>query len=274
MSELPQAVYLPTGENTFMPTELARGPWSPDHQHGGAPTGLVTRAVEQVETESPMRIVRITCEFLGALPLEEMTVTTSVVRPGKRVQWVEAVIEVGGRPAMRAMALQMRVEPGTSPQVALPPAPEPQPSTDLPSAVDVEKAGLMFAGSAVEIRLSGDKQNWLHQGPGRAWFKLQVPLVAGEEPSPQQRAVSAADFGNGIGAALDWGQWLFVNSDLTVSLLREPQGEWISLDSTMRIGGDGTALMETHLADTQGGIGTASQSLFVAPSPGASSFGS
>ena len=266
-------VYEPLGGDRFMPSELARGPWSPDHQHGGAPTGLLTRAVEQIETAHPMRIARITCEFFGALSLDEMLVKTSVVRPGKRVQWVEATIEIGGRVAMRAMALQIRVEPGTSPTVAMLPAPLPAPSTNLPSAVDVARAGPMFAGSAVDIRLSGDKQDWLAQGPGKAWFRLQVPLVAGEEPSPQQRVVSAADFGNGIGAALDWGEWLFVNSDLTVNLLREPQGEWISLDSTMRISGDGTALMETHLADTDGGIGTAAQSLFVAPSPGASSFG-
>ncbi|CAB4865735.1 MAG: thioesterase family protein [Actinobacteria bacterium] len=267
------AVYIPLGDNRYMPTALARGPWSPDHQHGGAPTGLLTRAVEQVPTGQPMRLTRITFDFLGALTLDEMTVRTEVVRPGKRVQWVSAVIESGGRDVLRAMALFMRTEEATSPVVDLQPAPLPLPGDDLPSAVDELNAGEMFAGSAVDIRLAGQKDSWIAQGPGRAWFRLKVPLVQGETPTPQQRAVSAADFGNGISAALDWGEWLFVNSDLTVNLLRVPQGEWISLDSVMRIGGDGTALTETRLADVEGGIGTAAQSLFVAPSPGASSFG-
>ena len=256
-----------------MPTGLARGPWSPDHQHGGAPTGLLTRAVEQVETVLPMRLVRITFEFLGPLPLEEMTVTTEVIRPGKRVQWVAATIEVGGRPAMRAMALFMRVEEDSSPIVDIEPAHLIQPTVDLRSAVDHLDTDEMFAGHAVDIRMAGGKENWLAQGLGRAWFRLKVPLVAGEEPTAQQRAVSAADFGNGISAALDWGEWLFVNSDLTVNLSRAPVGEWILLDAVMRISGDGTALTETSLSDTHGGIGKAAQSLFVAPSSGASSFG-
>ena len=148
-----------------------------------------------------------------------------------------------------------------------------QPTVDLRSAVDHLDTDEMFAGHAVDIRMAGGKENWLAQGPGRAWFRLKVPLVAGEEPTAQQRAVSAADFGNGISAALDWGEWLFVNSDLTVNLSRAPVGEWILLDSVMRISGDGTALTETSLSDTHGGIGKAAQSLFVAPSSGASSFG-
>lgn len=270
---MPDFVYEPLGDGRFMPTALARGPWSADHQHGGAPTGLITRAVELVPTDAPMRIARITCEFLGPLPLEEMAVTTEVLRPGRRVQWVEASIEAGGRVAMRAVALMVRTEEGISPVVDPEPAPVPGPDDDLPDAIGSLDVGEMFAGGAVEIRLSGSKRSWTEQGPGRAWFRLKVPLVAGEEPSPQQRAVSAADFGNGIGASLDWGQWLFVNSDLGVNLLRQPVGEWISLDSTMRVAGDGSALTETRLADTDGGIGVAAQSLFVAPSPGASSFG-
>ena len=270
---MPDFVYEPLGDGIFMPTELARGPWSPDHQHGGAPTALMTRAVEQIETAQPMRIVRITSEFYGALPIAEMKVSAEVVRPGRRVQWVEARIEVEGRVAMRAMALQMRVEQGTSTEINLEPPPEPAPGDHLPHAIDVAHAGVMFAGTAMDVRLAGGKTNWLDQGPGRAWFRLKVPLVAGEQPTVQQRAVSAADFSNGIGAALDWSQWLFVNSDLSVTLLREPVGEWISVDATMRVSGDGTGTTESRLADASGGIGTASQSLFVAPMPGASSFG-
>lgn len=270
---MPDFVYEPLGDGRFMPTVLARGPWSPEHQHGGAPTALMTRAVEQIETAQPMRLVRITSEFFGALPIAEMKVSAEVVRPGRRVQWVEVRIEVEGRIAMRAMALQMRVEEGVSPQVALEPPPLPQPGEGLDHAIDTEQAGVMFAGTAMDVRLAGPKTNWLDQGPGRAWFRLQVPLVAGEEPTPQQRAVSASDFSNGIGAALDWSEWLFVNSDLTVTLLREPVGEWISVDATMRISGDGTAVTESRLADSAGGIGTAGQSLFVSPMPGASSFG-
>jgi len=271
---LSEAVYMPLGDGRFMPTELARGPWSKDHQHGGAPTGLLTRAVEQVETFQPMRLARITCEFLKPIPLSELLVTTRIMRPGRKVQWVAAQIESGGETVMSATALMIRTEASASAQVEIKPAPMPGPGPDLQSAIgELGEVGTMFAGGAVEILIAEHKQSWLDLGPGRAWFKLNVPLVAGEQPSSQQRAVSAADFGNGISASLDWGKWLFVNSDLTVNLLREPRGEWISLDSTTRISGDGTALTETSLADQHGGIGVAAQSLFVAPMSGASAFG-
>ena len=41
------------------------------------------------------------------------------------------------------------------------------------------------------------------------------------------RAVAVADFSNGISALLPFADWTFINGDLTVSLAREPQGEWI-----------------------------------------------
>ena len=41
-----EALYLPDGE-LMIPTELSRGPWVATAQHGGPPSGLLTRAVEQ-----------------------------------------------------------------------------------------------------------------------------------------------------------------------------------------------------------------------------------
>lgn len=268
-----EAVFMALGEDRFMPTELARGPWSPDHQHGGAPTGLLTRAVERVETSQPMRIARVTFDFLGAIPIEEVEVTAEVLRPGRRVQWVGATLASKGKVLMRATALLIREEEGLSPVIGLDPAPQPLPGEDLVRASDAfGELGPMFAGGAVDILIAGGKDSWLESGPGRAWFCLKVPLVEGEDPSSQQRAVSAADFGNGISAPLDWGKWLFVNSDLSVNFSRKPAGGWMSLDSATQVSGDGTALTRSSLADVRGGIGIATQSLFVAPMDGASAF--
>ena len=36
------------GSEWFTPTDHARGPWDPDACHGGPPTGLLVRALEQV----------------------------------------------------------------------------------------------------------------------------------------------------------------------------------------------------------------------------------
>ena len=65
-------------------------------------------------------------------------------------------------------------------------------------------------------------------GPGTAWFRLTVPVVAGEAPSGAVRVAATADFGNGLSWVLPEG-WLFINPDLTVHLLRPPAGEWVCL---------------------------------------------
>jgi hypothetical protein len=104
---------------------------------------------------------------------------------------------------------------------------------------------------------------FLTPGPATAWFRMRVPLVAGEAPSPLSRVLVAADSGNGISNVLDWQRHLFINADLTVHLLRYPAGEWVCLDARTFIDGAGIGLTDTGLYDERGAIGRAAQSLFV-----------
>ncbi len=55
---MPDSVFKCNGER-IVATELARGPWDPNAQHGGAPAALVMRALEQLaETLSASRLAR------------------------------------------------------------------------------------------------------------------------------------------------------------------------------------------------------------------------
>ena len=72
---------------------------------------------------------------------------------------------------------------------------------------------------------------FLEPGPATVWLRMRQPLVAGEEPSPLQRLLVAADVGNGISASLDYRRYLFINVDLTVHLERMPVGEWVCVDA-------------------------------------------
>jgi acyl-CoA thioesterase len=103
----------------------------------------------------------------------------------------------------------------------------------------------------------------IFDGPCAIWFRLNHPLVEGEAASPYQRVAVAADSGNGISAVLDYQRFSFVNSDLTINLLRRPQGEWICLDARTWLGNNGCGLAESSLYDQQGLIGRATQSLAV-----------
>jgi hypothetical protein len=114
---------------------------------------------------------------------------------------------------------------------------------------------------AVELRY--ERGDWTKPGPGAVWFRLRQPIVAGEEPSPLQRVAAAADFGNGISAALERGAYLFINPDLTVYLHRSPVGEWVGLDAVTAVEAMGTGLAAATLHDERGVIGRSLQSLLV-----------
>lgn len=76
--------------------------------------------------------------------------------------------------------------------------------------------------------------------------------------------LTAADSGNGVSAALDFHRYVFVNADLTVSLHRHPEGDWVCLDARTMVDGGGVGLAESALHDTKGPLGRGTQSLYVA----------
>ena len=258
-------MYQPLGDGRFEPGELSRGPWSPGHQHGGAPSALLAGAVEQVPAPAPMRVARITVDLLRPVPIAPLAVAAEVLRPGRRVQLVGASLSCEGEEVARAQALRIRRAPGESARQGFDPAPEPGPA-QAPKPVEFDAGqlgGRMFGGDAMEIRLSGGKERWEIPGPAMAWMRLLVPIVAGEEPSPLQRAVATADFANGTSSVLDWKEHAFINPDLTVVLGREPEGEWIGLDAVSSISDDGTGMATGTLFDGEGRFGASAQALFV-----------
>ncbi|HEY4928059.1 MAG TPA: thioesterase family protein [Acidimicrobiales bacterium] len=257
-----KALFVPDGVR-LVPTDYARGPWSPDSLHGGPVAAAVVRETERsVPADDGLRTTRITLELLRPVGTAPLTVTGAVVRPGRKVQVVDTVVEQGGVEVAWARAVRMRVDLTLHvpvPDTLEDPAPGP-PSAGVPVPFRVsDYPGFHNAG--VEIRyLSGRIDR---AGPATAWFRLAVPVVAGEQPSPEQRAVAVSDFGNGISAELDFATATFINPDLSVHLLRPPVGEWICLDARTRFGPPGTGLAESALWDGEGRVGRALQSLYV-----------
>ena len=75
---------------------------------------------------------------------------------------------------------------------------------------------------------------------------MRAALVAGEQPTPLQRVLIAADSGNGVSATLDWSRYVFINVDLTVHLHRLPAGEWVCLDAITVPEPTGVGLADTR----------------------------
>lgn len=257
------AIYLAEGQSRFLPTELARGPWDPGAQHGGAPAALIARAVEQTESAVPMDVVRLTYEFLRPVPLSPLELRTRVLRPGRRVQLIETTMHADEQEVARATALRIRSADVPAPDAEPEPPAHGGPAVSAPISMPAFEAGpTMFARDGMEVRFA--QGAFADVGPAFAWFRLRAPLVAGEAPSPLQRLAAAGDFGNGIATAVSWATHVFINPDLTLYIERLPEGEWVGLDAITRVGGAGIGVSDSALYDERGRVGRAQQGLYVA----------
>jgi hypothetical protein len=246
-----------------VPAEQTRGPWDPTAQHGGAPAALIAHLVESLPEPGPMRVVRITYELLRPVPIAPLRVRAEVVRPGRRVQLIEAELSHDGAPVVRARALKIRTEESIAP--AVPPDPgaaPPPPDQGGSAAPSFGVTRPWFGEDGMDIRFVAGALE--EPGPAIAWYRLRMPVVAGRPITPLQRAAAAADFGNGASAALDWNRYVFINPDLTLYIEREPVGEWICLDARTTIDPGGTGLAASVLRDGDGPFGRGTQSLYVA----------
>ena len=262
MDESSDAVFHADGD-VFVPSVLARGPWSPDAQHGGGPAALLARAVELCDPGPASLVARLTVELLRPVPLQPLTVSAQTTRPGKKVQFIAASMVADGVEVARAAALRVRSEELDLPRVENVPTMG-EPGAAKPFDLDVQftrEGGGVGFWSAMEVRLVHG--SWAESGPAAVWFRLRFPIVGGEDPSPLQRVTAAADFGNGISASLERGKYLFINPDLTVYLHRYPAGEWVGLDATTAVEPLGVGLAASLLHDEHGVIGRSLQSLLV-----------
>jgi hypothetical protein len=242
--------------DTAVASELTRGPWDRNAQHAGPPSALLGRAIELCEPRDGMRVGRVTVEILAPIPIAPLSVSARVVRPGRSVEMLEASLEGPDGELMRARAWRLATADINADWEQEDPPPGPEDATALEFFATGERVGWH---TAMEIVFARGK--FLEPGPATVWMRPRVALVEGEQVSPLQRTLLAADGGNGVSAPLDWSGFIFINTDLTVHLLRPPSGEWVCLDSVTHV--DGLGMTDTALWDERGRLGRAAQTLLV-----------
>jgi hypothetical protein len=265
---VPDSFYEPDGDR-YVSTELTRGPWDPDAQHAGPPAALIGRGIERLgggriggAEGPPAQVGRITYEVLRSVPIEPLRVEAEVVRPGHRVEMVQATLSgEDGEALMRARGWRLRAQevsferPSGFPEAPVGPQ-RGEPGVFPDTGHDVGYH------TAMEYRFT--RGAFMEPGPATVWMRMGVPLLPGEEPTPLQRVMAAADSGNGVSATLDWRRFLFINVDLSVHLHRMPRGEWVCLDAVTLPEANGIGMADTGLYDEEGAIGRAVQTLLVA----------
>jgi hypothetical protein len=251
------AIFVRDGHG-YTATDLAIGPWFAGSLHGGAPAALIVRELLAAAGDGAPPLARITYEFVRPVPVGPLTVEVEVLRPGRRVRLLEAVLRDGdGVEVTRARALLALAAEAAATR----PAPPPFPGPETAAATQWGPGERGFAVDAVEIRFV--EGEFREPGRSTAWFRLRHPLVAGESTAPLERLAAFGDFGNGIASVLRWDEHVFINPDLTLYVERPPAGEWVALQSEMRVQRGSVAVAESVLWDERGRIGRATQSLLV-----------
>ncbi len=255
------AVFEITGPDSVMPTELAQGPWNPNHLHGGAAAALFAALAESISTPGPMRIVRLTVDLPRGVPMSALRWTHRVRRAGRRVQLVDLVVLDGGTEVAFASALSMAesdgVEVSEPHELAAAPPPIPRRGGGRPwgpargeawappGFVRCFDAETIVGGHGIGV-------------PSVTWFRLRCPVFDDRPVTPLQRLVACSDYVSGQGAYFDFGRRPAINPDVSLSILRYPASEWIGLDATYQMTTQGIGQARAFLHDETGYVATVS----------------
>lgn len=242
----------------FAATGHTAGPWSADLMHAGPPTALVAHVAASVLPVPSLRLGRLCVEILSPLAVGEVSVGARVLRPGSRVCLVESELAVGGRTAMTARCWYIRR--GSAAGL---PSTRPTPPPDSGEPREIPAGWGRGYLDALEWRwVSGGFES---AGDACVWARSRTDLVAGESISPVERVLVLADSASGISSLANPAELLFVNTDLTVHVLREPTGPWLWMRASTRLDDNGSGITSGTIGDQTGDLARTGQLLFVEP---------
>lgn len=250
--------YHPREDGRFESTVHAQGAWNPHEQHMAPVAGILAHCLERFEPRPDLRMSRLSFDILGLIPDGEFEVVTSMLRPGRTIELIQAELVSGGRTAVRATAWRLQ-RFDTSAIAAIEDAPMPGLEQASEPVVLTDWPGGYIR--SIEVRLLPGHR----AGRGRVWLRTRHPLVSGESFSDFARLIGLVDTSNGVAVRVPPGadSYLFPNVDLQIHLYREPAGEWLGLENSVSFGSDGIGLTSSVLHDLSGPFGRAEQILTI-----------
>jgi Thioesterase-like superfamily len=244
----------------FESTKYTASNWDSNIQHGSPPLTLMTKLIEEQAAGSGQRIGRLLLDILGAIPVAPVRVRSWVQRPGSRISLHNAEMSAQ-RPdhSWRPVATLSAWLLAPSDTVAV--------AADRYPAIAEEETktashGWQGAPGYLES-ISWRGQLREDNGASVAWLSPLLPLVDDEPVTALQRLAMVVDSANGVGAALDPAEYVFMNTDTAVHLHRLPTGDDFALRSRGSIGPDGIGVTTAEIFDRDGFIGTSAQTLLI-----------
>ena len=240
------AHFVHTSADTFLPTENARSRWGPDHLNGPALVGLAARSIEERFGLDDFMPARLTVDLFKAARGVPTTVTTRLVRDGRRVRNSECELVQDGAVVAKATLVQYR-------RSSAPRGEEWSPTTELPVPPDVDES--------IRLRVGSDDAGWSeaiadHRNTSRKRFlNRAIDVVHGVTNTPLVNAAYCAE-GTSLVTNLGTAGIGYINGDLTVALARLPVDEWIYLQADSHWVADGISTGSATLYDRVGAFGT------------------
>ena len=239
--------------DSLVPTAIARSMWSDDQMHGVAISGALSRAIEHCVDDAgrdDLRPARMTVDLFRPATMDPCLVTTEIVREGKRICLVDALLTQDGTRVARASAIFLKPS-GSAEGEVWSPSDRPAPPPVEVAPVSTEPRVPFFHSDAGWTQTFGDHQD----GSRKASWNTGLPVVSGEEVTPFQAVAAMAD---GASLVTNWGSngVEYINTDITLTLARLPEGVEIGLAASDRVEHDGIAVGTATVFDRTGPVGT------------------
>ena len=238
---------------SLLPTELACSLWSDDQVHGVALSGALARSLERALADTDradLLPARYTVDLFRAARMQACDIRTTVVREGRRLCLVDALMEQNGEPVARASGLFLQPSEPAPGEVWEPDLSFEPPPLDLAPVSDAPRVPL-FSSERIGWSTSfGEHQN----GDRKMTWQTGMPVIPDEQPSTFVAAASIADAASMV---TNWGSngVEHINTDITLTLARLPVSLEIGLAAVDRASRDGIAVGTAAVFDREGRLG-------------------
>lgn len=244
----------------YRPTLHAQGAWNEHEQHMGPASGIIAYELERYQPREQMRYARLSFDIFGLIHLEDFTVETRTIRPGRTIELVESVLHSRGRQQIVARAWRMLTQ-DSSEIYGLADTPVSDPET-LPQWQGLQNYWSGGYINSLRARIAPDHQ----PGTGMAWITHDLHMVKGQPSTDFPHLIGMVDTANGIAPRQREKQaWAFPNIDLQIHMHRAPTGRWLGIEVTQQYGADGIGLTSSILHDVHGPFGRSEQILTLRP---------
>ena len=261
----------------FLPGRHAIGPWAADKLHGGPVLGLIARAVQSAMPDPELVLARLSVDMFRPVPAEPLTLAVETIRQGSRLALLRVTVNNDSSAFAQGTALLLRASSAATPPqstsgsapalrggASSPAGPEGLPTESLMRNAARSEGRRPPAGfhTRVETRWTARTAT----EPLAIWFRMPLPLIAGEPTSPLVAAIALCDFANAVAsiAASERGPAQpYINADATLYLTRPPQGDWFCLEDHGHQSHQGISTAECTVYDASGPLGRVMQARLV-----------